>query len=146
MVKQIARSIRRLERQVIPNFRNHAVYKVLWFVVIGLPLLLLSSIEYSIGWVIRLLQPKGEVYLNKLHNILNGWTNLAFSDPKVEALATKRASICAQCPAATFSSTAYAVVVDNKTSIVRGMSCSDCGCPLSAKVRAVDDSCPRQKW
>jgi len=145
MVKQVARSIRGLERRVIPNFRNHSAYKVLWFIVIGLPLLLLSSIEYSMGWIARMLQPKSEIQ-TKLHNILNGWTNLAFPDPKVEALATKRASICAQCPAATFSGTAYAVVVDNKTSMIRGMSCSDCGCPLSTKVRAVDDSCPRQKW
>ena len=82
----------------------------------------------------------------KLRNIMEGWANLAFPNAKVEALARKRAAICAQCPAAMLSTTTYDIVVDNRTKSIRGMSCQDCGCPLSAKVRAVNDSCPRQKW
>jgi transcription elongation factor Elf1 len=81
-----------------------------------------------------------------LQNIVDGWTNLIFPDAVSEELALHRANICAKCPFAQMSSGTYTIVVDNKTKNIRGMSCGKCGCPLSAKVRAKNDSCPIGKW
>lgn len=80
-----------------------------------------------------------------LSNIIAGFGNLAFPDKEVEALAIKRAEICAECPAATKTGM-YSMIVDNRTKDIQGMKCSDCGCNLSAKVRSVKDHCPRGKW
>ena len=40
----------------------------------------------------------------------------------------------------------HTMVVDKKTTQVRGLKCGKCGCPLSAKVRAPQDACPIGKW
>tara|TARA_S200002703_G_scaffold11561_1_gene10522 strand:- start:4093 stop:4338 length:246 start_codon:yes stop_codon:yes gene_type:complete len=80
-----------------------------------------------------------------LANIVAGFGNLAFPDEQVEAMALKRASICADCPAAQETGV-YSIIKDNRTQQIQGMKCADCGCNLSAKVRSVSDSCPRGKW
>jgi hypothetical protein len=81
-----------------------------------------------------------------LSNIIAGWSNLVFTDPQVEALAIQRAAICAKCPFAEIVNGLHTIVVDKKTTQVRGLKCGKCGCPLSAKVRAPHDSCPIRKW
>jgi len=81
-----------------------------------------------------------------LENIIAGWTNLTLHDSVVEQTAMKRANICAKCPAARFSGGVHTIIVDKKTTQVRGLVCGDCGCPLSAKIRSNNDYCPRGLW
>jgi len=80
-----------------------------------------------------------------LANIVSGFKNLAFPNKEVEEMAMKRAAICAQCPSAQKTGI-YSVVVDNRTTNIQGMKCTDCGCNLSAKVRSLHDYCPQGKW
>tara|TARA_R110001592_G_scaffold116066_2_gene317069 strand:+ start:2110 stop:2535 length:426 start_codon:yes stop_codon:yes gene_type:complete len=80
-----------------------------------------------------------------LANIVSGFKNLAFPNEAVESMAKKRASICAECPAAEKTGV-YSVVIDNRTTNIQGMKCKDCGCNLSAKVRSEHDYCPRGNW
>ena len=81
-----------------------------------------------------------------LQNIIAGWTNLMLHNEVAERTAMHRANICAECPAAKFSGGVHTIVVDNRTTQVRGLVCTDCGCPLSAKVRSDGDYCPRGLW
>lgn len=139
----IAKAVRQFERRYIPEFRRSKLYRLTrWTFLIPLGLLVL--VERLVLFAIDRLS--GEPQQLKLSNIINGWANLAKTSPKIEALALKRANMCAHCPAAIFSGAIYATVIDHKTVQVRGMSCQDCNCPLSAKVRSVNDSCPRGKW
>lgn len=66
--------------------------------------------------------------MSKLKEILNGWSNVVWPNPKVEKLAMDRALICAECPS-------------NKDNI-----CGECGCPLIAKTRSEYSTCPLGKW
>ena len=66
--------------------------------------------------------------MNKLQEILNGWKNVIWEDPKIEDLAFKRAIICSDCDKN----------VNN--------TCSVCGCPLLAKTRSEFSKCPESKW
>lgn len=59
---------------------------------------------------------------------MEGWKNLVWENPEVEALAKSRAEICSICP-------------DNKNG-----TCKLCGCVLAAKVRATKAKCPVLKW
>lgn len=67
---------------------------------------------------------------SKLAEIVNGWKNVIFTDPKVEKLALERAKICSRCTA-------------NVHNI-----CTECGCPLVAKTRSTKSTtdCPLRKW
>lgn len=65
---------------------------------------------------------------DKLLTIVDGWKNLLFKNSRVELLAEKREQICLPCP----HKTAY--------------TCGLCGCPLKAKLRAVDARCPDNRW
>jgi len=147
MIKRLFKKIRQLERRYIPHTRNKVWYNVIKGLML-LPILivgLLSSLVY--GSVIRKIKLKRN---NKpdivLENIIAGWTNLAFSSPAVEKLAIKRAKICAECPSAVISGTYSIIAPDNKTKAIKGLKCNVCGCALSAKVRATDDTCPLGKW
>lgn len=82
----------------------------------------------------------------KLQNIVNGWYHLAIQNPVVEKVAMERANICATCPFAEMSSGVHTIVIDNKTTHIRGLKCTKCGCPLSAKVRSSKDYCPIGRW
>lgn len=73
----------------------------------------------------------------KIINILNGYTNLLFKNEEVEGIAINRQLICNACP----SRTTLAVVSNTILSY-----CKICKCPLSAKVRSVNEVCPLHKW
>ena len=64
----------------------------------------------------------------KLNNIVSGWKNVFVPDEEVEKVAIQRLAICEDCP--------------HKKLMV----CTLCGCPLKAKSRAMDDSCPDGRW
>lgn len=147
MIKRLFKRIRQLERKHIPHTRNKVWYSVVKAILL-MPILivgLLYSLVY--GSIIRKIKfkRKGKPHII-LDNIIAGWANLAFSTPAVEQLAIKRAKICAECPSATVSGTYSIIAPDNKTKAIKGMKCGVCGCALSAKVRATNDSCPLGKW
>ena len=58
----------------------------------------------------------------------NGWKNLVFKTANVEKLAEHRRLICNRC--------------EHRESITCGL----CGCPLAAKQRATEASCPDGRW
>ena len=137
--------LKRLERKYIPNMRHNKLYIILKY-IIATPIVLLL-------YIVKVLKQKLKRQNNKtdkpniiLSNIIAGWSNLVFTDPQVEALAIQRAAICAKCPFAEVLNGLHTIVVDKKTTQVRGLKCGKCGCPLSAKVRAPHDSCPAGKW
>lgn len=66
--------------------------------------------------------------MGSLQEIVEGWKNVLFQDPEVEAEALRRATICSGCP---FNE-------KNK--------CSKCGCPLVAKTRSMKSKCPDKRW
>lgn len=80
----------------------------------------------------------------KLNHIISGWKNVVFKNKDVEELAIVRAKICSECPHANpnYPFKKFLPEEGGKTKIIEGMGCNLCGCPLSAKVRAVLDSCP----
>jgi len=81
----------------------------------------------------------------KLSGIYNGWKNYLFPNQKVEKLAKGRALICAQCPDAVYG-TYEKLMKDWTLKEVKGMKCNQCGCPLSTKLRNVDEQCPKGLW
>ena len=66
--------------------------------------------------------------VSQLKNILDGWKNVFISDDDVEILAAERLSVCTQC--------------EHK----KKFTCGLCGCPLKAKLRAVEAECPYNRW
>lgn len=143
--------INKLERSMLSaKFRKSASYFYLK-VLLLFPLILLGMVEQAIRWLITFIKGGGRIQRASdkpdivLKNIASGFVNLAFKDKKVEALAMKRAKICAECPMAQKTGT-YSVVVDKRTTNIQGMKCGECGCNLSAKVRSVRDYCPLGYW
>lgn len=141
------KQLRILERKYIPKLRYNKWYKMIKFFTL-LPLILPYALYVrGFQWIVDKIRirrnGKPDIVLR---NILEGWANYAIPNAVTEELAHKRASICAQCPLAQMDSTVHSIVVDNKTKQIRGMVCTGCSCPLSAKVRSSHDSCPKGKW
>lgn len=84
--------------------------------------------------------------IGKLRNILEGWKGYAFPDEDTEKEAKKRAEICAQCDSAKPVDGMDRVLPDPDNKQAEGMKCVECGCPLSSKLRAMDEECPLKKW
>ncbi len=81
-------------------------------------------------------------YLNAFKNrkqILEGIKNRVFKKEHVEAEAAKRWDTCKECPS-----------LDTKGSkcMAPGTQpcCSECGCSLALKTRALSSDCPLGKW
>lgn len=135
------------ERRYLPNVRKKEWYKIIKFIV-TLPITTLLLFAYIVKtYILDKIKIKRK---NKpdivLKNIIAGWTNLLIDDPVIEEVATHRANICAKCPYAEFVGGIHTVVIDNKTTQIRGLKCGKCGCPLSAKVRSSSDYCPDGRW
>lgn len=79
----------------------------------------------------------------KLKIIFKGWKNVIVENPVAEETAKARAKICADCPFAVQSK--LRMFVKEQLTEVDGMKCSQCGCPLIAKLRS-EDTCPKNKW
>lgn len=60
--------------------------------------------------------------------IVSGWTHLLVRKDGIERLARRRMAICTGC--------------EHRRKLVCGL----CGCPLAAKQRAADASCPIARW
>ena len=147
-VAGIQKAVRIAERKHIPHARHWWSYffiKVVLLYPMLTPLMIVESVPSASKAVFQLIKSITQK-TSKLNAIVDGWTNWAFPSPQVEALARKRAAICAVCPAAKYSGGVHMVVRRGKADTVRGMVCGDCRCPLSAKVRSGNDSGPRGKW
>ena len=83
--------------------------------------------------------------VNKLNSIFHGWKNYAFPDASVEKLAKERAEVCGKCDSAVYG-TYEKLMKDFSLKEVQGMKCNECGCPLSTKLRSVEEECPLKKW
>jgi hypothetical protein len=84
--------------------------------------------------------------MNKVDEILTGYKNYFIgSDKATVELATKRASICGDCPFAKKGLHA-ALLPDLLFGEIQGHYCGDCGCPLSPKVRSKSTTCPKGFW
>ena len=148
-MKSVFKAINKWERRYIS--RKH--YKSAWYFFVKLALLFplvlidqlvrLGSFAYNAVFRGRIQRADKPDVVFK--NIVAGFTGLAFPNEKVEALATRRAEICAECPSAVESGL-YTAVVDKRTTKIQGMKCAECGCNLSAKVRSTGDYCPLGKW
>jgi len=141
-MKLLFKNIKNFEKKYYPNFRKNKVY-VIFKILLLSPIVLVSLLKKGFNTVSIQREDKPDL---KLKNIVNGWKNLIIDNPVVERVAIHRANICAECPFAVMSSGVHTLVVDNKTTQIRGMKCSKCGCPLSAKVRSSFDYCPIGKW
>ena len=66
---------------------------------------------------------------NILLDIYEGWKNLIFENPEIEAEAKRRMAICVSCPKLRITKT-----------------CAMCGCFMPAKVRNMKMKCGLEKW
>jgi predicted PP-loop superfamily ATPase len=78
------------------------------------------------------------------NKILNGWKNYIDKSEVVEKVAEQRAEICGRCPFAVEKKILIFVKDDFKE--VEGMACNRCDCPLSMKIRSINESCPEKLW
>ena len=82
-----------------------------------------------------------ELNFNK---ILNGWKNYAIKSEVVEKVAEERAEICGRCPFA--QEKLLLIFVKDDFKEVEGMACTRCDCPLSMKIRSINENCPEKLW
>ncbi len=59
---------------------------------------------------------------------IDGWKNLTVKNDDIEMLFDRRNLVCDKCEH------------------MRAFTCGLCGCPLAAKLRAVEASCPDHRW
>lgn len=76
-------------------------------------------------------------------NIINGWKNLFYG--LSTDLAKARANHCTGCNYAKIG-TWEKLINDDDIIEIQGMKCQKCGCPLSAKLRSINEKCPINKW
>lgn len=112
------------------------IYRILIF-----PAILIIAPVYKL---IRFLRRKKTKVVYS--DILDGFTNYAFPNKRVEEIAQRRASICAECPYAKYSGAIETVTSGETNKQIKGMYCDVCGCGLSAKIRSVSSWCPKNKW
>lgn len=111
--------------------------------------MVLYPFSVILGWLYKhyMRLAKRKKIAVKYGDIVDGFSYLIMTDPKVEEVAKARALICAKCPHAQYivghKST---VVVEGKQHSYKSMKCGACGCALAAKVRAMDNECPAGLW
>lgn len=80
---------------------------------------------------------QAKALINKGHNIIQGYSNLVFKNEEVEKVAKARYDVCLACP-----NKKPLIVINN----VQHYICEICTCPIDAKVRALDEVCPKGNW
>lgn len=80
----------------------------------------------------------------KISNILNGWKNFLSKSEVSESLASDRALECIGCEHAKKGILTAFIKDDFKE--IEGYYCDLCMCPLSAKIRSINEQCPIGKW
>lgn len=79
---------------------------------------------------------KNSSFVEKVSEILEGWKNLVWENPKVEKVAKTRLDVCAGC----------ILRSDYPEPVKLSSVCTGCGCNIEAKVRCVKCVCPEKKW
>lgn len=82
--------------------------------------------------------------VQSLDNILSGWSNYLDKSDVSEKLAKERAKKCSVCPHAKHGKLLIFVKDDLKE--IEGNYCDLCKCPLSAKVRSINEKCDDKQW
>ena len=67
-----------------------------------------------------------------IKKILKAWKNVAITNEEIEAIADQRSAICNKCR--------------NKERMLGIDVCAACHCPLIAKQRSPENSCPLGLW
>jgi hypothetical protein len=80
----------------------------------------------------------------KIKNILNGWGNFIEKSEVTETVAESRAKICATCFECKEGKLLALIKDDLKE--IEGHYCALCYCPISAKIRSINEQCPLSKW
>jgi hypothetical protein len=75
----------------------------------------------------------------KIENIIDGWQNFMMPTDGCENLAKYRAVHCVGCEHAK-KSNLLKVFVKDKFETISGYICSKCKCPLSAKLRSINET------
>ena len=82
--------------------------------------------------------------MSKIEDILNGWQNFMSKSEVTEEMAKKRAKICLGCDSNIKSK--LLIFVKDELKEIEGNKCNECQCPLSAKIRSVNEKCELNKW
>ena len=77
-------------------------------------------------------------------NILNGWQNFISKSEVTETLAGQRALSCVSC--VELKKGGLLSFINDELKEVQGHYCNICKCPLSAKLRSLNEACPLNKW
>jgi hypothetical protein len=80
----------------------------------------------------------------QISNILNGWQNFLAKSEVTESLAEHRAVNCLVCPYLKKGKLLAFIKDDLKE--IEGHYCDICKCPLSAKIRSKNETCPLGEW
>lgn len=79
---------------------------------------------------------------HKLKNIIQGWS--AYFKNEQNELARERAEICKGCEFAEVGT--YEKIIKDSIKEVQGLKCAKCGCPLSTKLRSINETCDLKLW
>jgi hypothetical protein len=82
--------------------------------------------------------------MGQISNILEGWTNFMVKSEVTEHLAGERAKHCSVCPHA--KDRMLLSFLNDELKEIQGMGCNICGCPISAKIRSINEKCPLGLW
>jgi len=77
-------------------------------------------------------------------NILNGWQNFIDKSEVTETLAVQRALNCVDC--VELKKGGLLSFMNDDLKEIQGHYCNICKCPLSAKLRSLNEVCPLNKW
>lgn len=82
--------------------------------------------------------------MGRISNILNGWENFIEKNEVSEKLAKLRAVNCSDCSSA--KKGLLTAFINDDLKEIQGYYCNECKCPLSAKIRSINETCPLKKW
>lgn len=82
--------------------------------------------------------------MSKLQDILNGWENFIDKSEVTEDLAKQRAKHCLKCDE--LKKGGLLSLIKDDLVEIQGYYCNKCFCPLSAKLRSVNEKCPLNEW
>ena len=83
--------------------------------------------------------------ISKVKSIISGWSNYIVSDKKNKALYNYRVKQCSECVEAV-EGTYEKLMPDYTLKKIKGLKCNICKCPLSTKIRSLEENCPLTKW
>lgn len=83
--------------------------------------------------------------MSKIDNIIEGWKNHFSGDKLAYTTALSRSEQCATCEYAVPSGMVFQLVND-EIKTIEGFKCNLCNCPLSAKLRSLNEKCDIGKW